>query len=63
MNDIIIIYWRDCEVTWIPNTKDSVKFLAKFLESIDYFIIAEPSKQFIEENKLTTTNNQQSKGG
>ena len=55
MNEIIIIHWHDCEVSWIPKTKDSVKFLAKWQESIDCFVIAEIPlqwKQYVKENKL-----------
>lgn len=55
MNEIIIIHWTDCEVTWIPNTKDSLKFIEIWQESIDYFVMAEIPhqwKQYVKENKL-----------
>ena len=55
MNEIIIIHWNDCEVSWIPKTEDNVKFLADWQESIDYFLVCELSlqwKQFTGENKL-----------
>ena len=55
MNEIIIIHWNDCEVSWIPKTEDNVKFLADWQESINSFFVCELSlqwKQFIDENKL-----------
>ena len=42
MNEIIIIHWRDLEVSWIPNTND-------------FFVMAEIPhqwKQYVKENEL-----------
>ena len=55
MNEIIIIHWHDCEVSWIPKTEDSVKFLAKWQESIDCFVIAEIPLQWKQYVKEQTT--------